>query len=252
MQEISVIIVCKNEAEIIATTLQSLSAVSDDILVYDNGSTDGTQQIIKQFAVRLHEGTWEGFGRTKNKAIALAKYDWILSLDADEAIDEELKQSLVALELTDERTVMDISFKSFLGKKELKYGEWGGDHHIRLFNRNQVRWDEEPVHESLVLPASVITRKLKGAVLHRTMKDMDDYSQKMKQYAMLNAEKYRRQGRKASWFRIRLSPGFTFFNYYILKGGFLDGHHGYVCAKMTAYYTFLKYTRLRELTRENG
>lgn len=252
MQEISVVIICNNEKEIIGTTLESLAGLSDDIVVYDSGSTDGTLEIVKRFPVRLYEGHWDGFGKTKNKAIALAKYDWILSLDADEAIDGELKRSLAALELPPDQTVFDISFKTFLGDKELKYGEWGGDHHIRLFNRRQVRWDDEPVHERLLLPGPAITRKIKGFVLHRTMKDLDDYAQKMKQYAMLNAEKYRRQGKKASWFKLRLSPGFSFLHYYILRGGFLDGHSGYICAKMTAYYTFLKYARLRELTTNSG
>ena len=250
MPSFSVVIVCKNEADVIAATLQSIAGVTTDVLVYDNGSTDGTQEIIKQFDVRLNEGTWEGFGKTKNKAISLAKHDWILSLDADESIDEELKRSLLELAVTDEKTVIDIPFKNFLGAKELKHGEWGGDHHIRFFNRRQVSWDEAPVHESLLFPDGVITRKIKGYVLHRTMKDMDDYSRKMIHYAMLNAEKYYRQGKKASWFSTRLSPGFTFFNYYILQGGFLDGHTGYVCAKMTAYYTFLKYARLKELWNE--
>ena len=247
MQLISVVIVCKNEADVIAGTLQSLAGLTDDILVYDNGSTDGTQQIIKQFDVCLHEGTWEGFGKTKNKAISLAKHDWILSLDADEAIDNELKKSLLQLTWPGEKTVFDISFKSFLGKKYLKYGEWGGDHHIRLFNRKQVNWDAAPVHEKLVLPSDVIITRLKGYVLHQTMKDMEDYMQKMMHYAILNAKKYYQQGKKASWFKIRLSPGFTFFNYYILKLGFLDGHAGYVCAKITAHYTFLKYILLKEL-----
>jgi glycosyltransferase involved in cell wall biosynthesis len=247
MQSFSVVIVCKNEADVIAATLQSLLGVTDDILVYDNGSTDGTQAVIKQFDARLQEGDWEGFGKTKNKAISLARHDWILSLDADESIDEELRQSLGALELPDEHTVIDISFRNFLGNRELKYGEWGGDHHIRLFNRKQVTWDEAPVHESLRFPAAVVTKKIKGHIIHKTMKDIDDYGRKMHHYAMLNAEKYYRQGKKASWFSIHLSPGFTFINYYILKAGFLDGHAGYVCAKMTAHYTFLKYARLREL-----
>jgi len=248
MQSISIVIVCKNEADIIAATLQSFAGITDDIIVYDNGSTDGTQEIAKQAGAKLYEGGWEGFGRTKNKANALARYDWILSLDADEAIDEQLKKSLQAFELPDTSTVFDISFQSFLGKKKLSYGEWGGDHHIRLFHRGQVHWNDAPVHEELVFPPGVRVKKIEGTVLHYTMKDMQDYSRKMLGYAMLNAEKYYRQGKKASWFKIRLSPGFTFINYYFFKLGFLDGYAGYVCAKMTAWYTFLKYTRLKELT----
>ena len=197
----------------------------------------------------MHEGSWEGFGKTKTKANQLAKYDWILSLDADEAADEELRQSLLQWNPGNDAIVYDILFKNFLGAKYLKYGEWGGDHHIRFFNKKFVQWDEAPVHEQLIIPANAVIKKLKGYVLHQTMKDIHDYAAKMVKYAMLNGEKYYKQGKKASWFKLRLSPGFTFFNYYILKLGFLDGHAGYICARMTAYYTFLKYARLKELNK---
>lgn len=248
---LSIVIVCKNEADIIGDTLQSVQGITDDIVVFDNGSTDSTKEIVRQFNARLFEGEWEGFGKTKRRAALLAKYDWVLSLDADEAIDSTLKQSLLGLQLRDEKTAFEIRFKNFLGEKYLKYGEWGRDKHIRLFNRKTVNWDESFVHEELVIPGGVAVKRINGYVLHRTMKDMKEYSEKMVKYAMLNAEKYHRQGKKASWFRIRLSPGFTFLNYYILKLGFLDGHEGYVCARMTAYYTFLKYAGLREISRKS-
>ncbi|MBC7872732.1 MAG: glycosyltransferase family 2 protein [Ferruginibacter sp.] len=247
MQTLSVVIVCKNEADIIGNTLQSLDGLTDDIIVYDNGSSDNTVEIVKEFNVQLHQGSWEGFGKTKNKATTLAKYNWILSLDADEAIDTVLKQSLSALSLTDEKSVYEIKYKNFLGNKYLKYGEWGNDKHTRLFNRTTVQWNDAPVHEELVIPAGTVTKKLTGFILHRTMRDIKDYATKMVNYALLNAEKYHRQGKQASWLKIRVAPGFAFLNHYILRGGFLDGYAGYVCAKMTAHYTFLKYARLKEL-----
>ncbi|HKB45504.1 MAG TPA: glycosyltransferase family 2 protein [Chitinophagaceae bacterium] len=247
MQSFSVVIICKDEADVIGNTLQSLQGITDDIVLYDNGSTDATIEIAKQFNVNLHQGSWEGFGKTKMKAIALAKYDWILSLDADEAIDKELRQSLPGLQLSDKTTVYEIRFKNFLGNKQMKYGEWGGDKHIRLFNRNTVHWNDVPVHEQLIMPGGVVVKKLKGYVLHQTMKDVEDYRTKTVKYAMLSAEKYYRQGKKSSWFKLHIVPGFTFFNYYILKLGFLDGYEGYTCARMTAWYTFLKYARLKEL-----
>jgi glycosyltransferase involved in cell wall biosynthesis len=250
MQTLSVVIICKNESGVIGQTLQSLEGLCDDIIVYDNGSTDNTIEQIKKLDVQLHQGIWEGFGKTKNNAIALAKYDWILSLDADEAIDEELKRSLLALQLTDEKDVYEIKFKNFLGNKYLKYGEWGGDKHIRLFNRKIVHWDDAPVHEALRIPQGMNIKKLDGYVLHKTMKDMNDYAAKMYRYAMLNAEKYHRQGKRSSFFKIRVAPGLSFFNYFILKLGFLDGYAGYLCARMTSWYTFLKYARLRELNRQ--
>lgn len=247
MAKISVVISCRNEADVIARTLQSLVGFTDDIIVHDNGSTDGTKDIIRQFPVHLQEGTFEGFGKTKNKAAQFAKYDWVLSLDADEAIDEELKRSLSSFNPDNEKTVYDLSFKTFLGEKNLKFGDWRKDHHIRLYNRKWVQWDDEPVHEKLILSADIIIKNLNGFVLHYTMKDVDDYSRKMRNYAMLNAEKYFRQGKRATFYDLRISPGLTFFNCYVIKLGFLDGYLGYVSAKMTAYYTFLKYVRLKEL-----
>jgi glycosyltransferase involved in cell wall biosynthesis len=252
MQPVSVVIICKNEAAVIGATLQSLQGVTDDIVVYDNGSTDNTTTIIRQFNVKLHEGSWEGFGQTKSKANNLAKYDWILSLDADEQLDDELKKSLLAFGPANNKTVYNLRFKNFLGNKALSYGEWGSDAHIRLFNRKEVSWDRAPVHEKLILPGDVEIKKLKGFVLHQTMRDLSEYTQKMAHYAMLSADKYHQEGKRSSWFKVRLSPGFNFLNYYILKLGFLDGHEGYICAKMTAYYTFLKYARLRELNRSTA
>jgi glycosyltransferase involved in cell wall biosynthesis len=247
MVNISIVINCRNEAGIIASTLQSLIGITDDIIVYDNGSTDGTQALVKSLPVRLIGGSWEGFGKTKNNANALAKYDWILSLDADEAVDDQLKESLAAFNPATEKAVYDLSYKNFWGHKYLRYGEWGGDHHIRLFNRKWISWNEAQVHEDLVVPVDYPVLKLKGYVLHRTMRDLNVYTNKTVGYAMLNAGKYFRQGKKANWIKLRLSPGFTFFHYYILKLGFLDGYEGYCCAKMTAYYTFLKYAKLKEL-----
>ncbi len=247
MPEFSIVIICRNEAGTIERTLRSLEGLTDDIVVFDNGSTDGTQTIVRDFRVQLYEGGWEGFGKTRQKAVTLARHDWILSLDADESPDDELKRSLASWEPRHELVVYDLAFKNFLGKKWLRYGEWGGDHHIRLFNRKNVKFDDAPVHENLLLPPGAEVAKLKGFVLHQTMRDMEEYGRKMLQYAMLNAEKYHRAGKKASWWKIRFSPVFTFLNYYILRLGFLDGVEGYACAKMTAWYTFMKYARLREL-----
>ena len=160
---------------------------------------------------------------------------------------EELLGSLMEWKPDNETTVYNIAFRNFLGERHLAFGEWGWDDHIRLFHRKQVKWDDAPVHEKLILPASVIIKKLKGHVLHRTMKDLSDYSKKMVYYAMLGADKYFQQGKKASWVKLHLSPGFNFFKFYIIQLGFLDGYAGYFSAKMTSWYTFIKYARLKEL-----
>ncbi len=252
MPGFSIVIVCKNEARVIGSTLESIRGVTDDVIVYDNGSTDDTMEIVKSYPVCLYTGSWEGFGKTKNKAIAHAKYDWILSLDADEAMDDNLKDSLSNIDLSNEKLIYKVRFRNFLGTKPIKFGEWGRDWHTRFFNRKVVSWDEEPVHEKLIMPEGHMMKILKGFLLHRTVENISDYSTKTVKYALLNAEKYHRRGLKSSWVKIRLAPVFNFFIYYIIKGGFLDGHAGYVCAKMTAHYTFLKYSRLRELNRQTN
>lgn len=252
MNNLSVVIICKNEEDVIGKTLQSLGGLTDDVIVYDNGSTDNSLAVVRQFPVRLEQGSWEGFGATKRKAIALARHDWILSLDADEALDEEIRKSLQQLQPENDSMIYEMRFRNFLGEKYLRYGEWGNDRHIRLFNRNKVNWDDAPVHEQLRVPAGAVKKTVPGYILHRTMKDLADYSSKMRQYALLNAEKYRQQGKKVSGLKLWLAPGFSFFRNYILKGGFLDGHAGYICARMTAWYTFLKYARLKELNKESN
>jgi len=250
MQSLSVVIVCKNESDIIGRTLQSVEVLTDDIVLYDNGSTDGTQEIARSHGAQVFEGNWEGFGKTKKKGVGLAKYDWVLSIDADELIDEDLRQTLLHLQLNNENYVYEIGFKNFFGTKQLKYGEWGNDKHIRLFNRRRVNWNDVAVHEQLILDADIKILPLKGYILHQTVKDISEYTRKMTQYALLNASKYHQQGKRSSWLKLNLGPFFAFVKYYFFQLGFLDGWEGFVCARMTAYYTFLKYARLRELNHQ--
>jgi len=197
MQMLSVVIVCKNGAKVIGETIKSFSGLTDDILIYDNGSTDDTKEMVNQSNARLIEGSWEGFGKTKNKANALAKHDWILSLDADESIDEQLKENLLQLNLADESKVYEFKFKNFLGDKWLRYGEWGNDKHIRLFNKKKISWNDADVHESLLLPTEVKVISIPGNVLHKTAPDITAYEKKMENYAALNAEKYFKQQKRA-------------------------------------------------------
>lgn len=247
MQKLSVVIVCKNEAGVISKTLQTFEGLTDDIVVYDNGSTDGTQEKVKQSGGKLTEGSWEGFGKTKNKANALAKYDWILSLDADEAIDDELKEKLLTINLANDHIVYELKFKNFLGNKWLRFGEWGNDRHIRLFNRKKIKWNDAEVHETLILPKNTLVKPLTGYVLHKTAANEKDYENKMRRYAQLNARKYFSEGKKSGIFKMYAAAIFSFVKNYFFNLGFLDGKEGYACARINALYTFLKYKKLNEL-----
>ncbi len=250
MQNLSVVIVCRNAANVISETIKSFAGLTNDILIYDNGSTDGTQQIVKQSEAKLVEGTWEGFGKTKNKANALAKYDWILSLDADEAIDDELKGNLLQLDLTEHLNVYEFQFKNFLGNTWLRFGEWGNDKHIRLFNKQKIKWDDAEVHESLMIPSGAEKIAITGYVLHKTAATINEYEEKMKNYAALNAKKYFKQGKTTGELKIFFSAVFSFIKNYFFKLGFLDGVTGFHCARINAGYTFLKYKKLKELNQQ--
>jgi len=244
---ISVVIITRNEAHIIGNTLQSLQPVFTDIVVVDSGSTDDTVSICRQYNATVIETDWSGYGINKNKGIAVAANDWILSLDADEAIDDELKQSLTALDLQHDDEVFDIRFKNFFCNKWIRFGEWGFDSHIRLFNRKKVQWNNAAVHENLVFPAAVKISKLKGNILHYTVQNRKEYDAKTDYYARMNAKKYAAAGKKAGFLKQYFSPVFAFVQHYIFRLGFLDGVEGFIIARTTARYTFLKYRYLKEM-----
>jgi len=247
IMNISVVIITSNEAHIIANTLQSLQAVTNDIVIVDSGSTDETVNICRQFNATVIETNWAGYGINKNKGIAAAKYDWILSLDADEAIDAALQDELLQLTLTNDKEVFDIRFRNFFCKKWIRFGEWGHDWHIRLFNRKKVQWNNADVHENLVFPEGVSITRLKGNILHYTVHDKQAYFTKMDNYARMNAEKYFAAGKRSNLFKQYFSPVFAFWLHYIFRFGFLDGKEGYIIARTTARYTFLKYMYLNKM-----
>ncbi len=249
---ISVVIITKNEAHIIGNTLNSLQPLISDVVVVDSGSTDETVNICRRYNATVIETGWAGYGINKNKGIAAARYDWILSLDADEAVDDELKHSLQQLSLQDENEVFNIRFKNFFCNKWIRFGEWGFDKHIRLFNRNKVQWNNVEVHENLIFPDDVRVTLLKGHILHYTVYSRQEYAEKMNGYARMNAKKYFDAGKRAGFFKRFLSPIFAFLQHYILRLGFLDGKEGFIIARTTSLYTYQKYHYLKVLNERSA
>ena len=248
LNNISIVIITKNEEHVLDKTLASLQGITDNIIIVDSGSTDDTITIAKKHSENIIHTTWLGYGKTKNKGIENAKYDWIFSVDADEAVDKVLKEELLKLNLAKEdKSVFKVKRKNFIGEKKMNYGEWANDYQIRLFNKKTIQWDDSPVHEQLQIPPGFKVKKLNGALLHYTMKDFKEFLDKIHHYAFLSAQKYFSQSKKALWYKLYLSPSFTFILNYFFKLGFLDGWRGFVSAKFFAYYTFLKYALLKDL-----
>jgi len=245
--QFSVVVMCKNEANVIGYLLDSVKGLTDDIVIYDNGSIDATREIAHSFNASVYTGKWEGYGKTRVNAVMLAKYDWILMLDADESLDEAARQCISHLVLDDNKVVYETRFKNFYKDIHLRHGAWGNEKHIRLFNRCMINCDLAILHEKIMLSDGMRIKTLPGYILHRTCKNIPDFSRKMQHYASLWAEKNFPYKHRYLHFKMYLSPPFAFIQGYFLKAGFMDGWAGFVCSGMCAMYTFLKYAELYEL-----
>lgn len=248
MRPISIVIISKNEELVLGRTLKSLRNISDDIVVADTGSTDGTINTAQENSARVERLVWQGFGTTKNAALQLAKYNWVLFLDADEAIDTTLFSFLENVSLDDDQTLYKIKFKNYFGKQLIRYGEWGNESKIKLFNKEVACWDNTDVHEKVIAPPGTNIKTAEGYILHELIDNISEYVQKINRYADLVAQKYFNQGKKASWFKMYIYPFYQFFFFYIIKLGLLDGRIGFITSYVSAYYSFLKYHRLKELS----
>jgi len=247
MIPVSIVIITKNEADTIEKCILKASRITDDIVIIDNGSTDDTLIIAAKHDCRIYIRPWISYGTNKNQGNELARYNWILSIDADELPDDELIASLHHIPLNDTHVVYDIPFRSYYGNHPVLYGNWGREHHIRLFNRNYVKWAETIVHESLVLTENIRIEKIRGRIHHYTIKDVEEYDRKINYYAKLCAEQYFKKGRRAGAVKMFFSPLFGFIKSYIILLGFLDGRIGWLIAKTNFINTRRKYMYLERL-----
>ena len=247
MSQFSIVIITRDEEKSLGRTLQAASMVTDDIIIVDSGSTDNTLAIARQFNATIINTTWDGYGANKNKGSDVAKYDWILSIDADEMVDDELRKALSEISFDDPSTIYELKFRTFFSGVVLRYGQTAGEKHIRIFNRTKVRWDNAGVHEKLILPSFTFIKRLPGYILHYSYKDLQDYLTKSNAYTSLRAQEMMNAGKKAGFLKLYLSPPYNFMLNYFIRLGFLDGERGYTYAKLSSTYTFLKYAKLKEL-----
>lgn len=252
MPPLSVVIICKNAAATVPRTIRSARQVSDDIVVVDSGSTDGTQGLVKTAGARLIQSEWLGYGGTKNLGNREARHDWILSLDADEALSEELAASIRAIDWSNTNAVYTIKRLNYFGAQPIRFGEWRNDWVDRLFHRNVVQWDAAPVHENLIIPKSADIIKLKGVLHHYTASSIEAYTKKLDQYAQLMAERYYARGKYSSALKIYGAPVFSFVKYFVFQLGLLDRKSGWEIARAHALYTYKKYKELRRLNKQGN
>jgi glycosyltransferase involved in cell wall biosynthesis len=243
---LSVTIITRNAASQLESCLASV-AFAEEVVVVDSGSTDGTIELAGRHGARVIAKEWLGFGPQKQFAVDSARHDWVLCLDADEALSEELREAIVA-ELRSPRGLVYAMPRRnrFLGCW-LKHGEGYPDWSVRLFHRRHARWGNEAVHEKVHAQAPVL--RLRGDLLHDSAETLEKYLDKQNRYTSLQAEALRDAGRRASPFHLVFSPLLRFIKFYFLRLGFLDGVAGLVHIAIGCMNTFNKYAKLKALER---
>ena len=246
IKNISCVIIVKNGASTIDSTLASLISF-EDVVLYDNGSTDDTLLIAKKYLnVNIIQGEFSGFGPTKNLACSFAKNDWVLSLDADEVLSDEFIKNLTSIELDDEN-IYTILRENYYKKTQVKHC-WGNDIIVRLFNRTKTAFTDEKVHEK-VIEEGFNTVPIQGSVKHYPYATITDFIIKLDRYSSAFATA--NAGRKnSSPSKAFFNGVFSFFKTYFLKRGFLDGYAGLIIAFSHMATNFYKYIKLYELNKE--
>jgi glycosyltransferase involved in cell wall biosynthesis len=249
MELLSVVVITYNEAKHIKRCLDSVQGIANEIIVVDSGSTDDTVNIARSCGAKVTHQEWLGFGEQKNFANSLTKNNWILSLDADEALSSELKEEISAELIILRHKVYSANRRNRYCGKWLRHSGWYPDTKPRLFNKNFAYWNTSRVHEILIVEPNISIGKLKFDLLHYPFDTIYEHKKRAEKYALLSAEQIFLNGKKPDFFKLNFGGSFRFFRDYILKLGFLDGRAGFWACKITAQAVSKKYVLAMELFR---
>jgi glycosyltransferase involved in cell wall biosynthesis len=262
--KITATVITLNEEANIQRALESLGW-ADEIVVVDSGSTDRTVEIARRFTDKVVIKDWPGYAAQKNFAAQQARNDWIFSLDADEEISPQLAAEIGILKEHVADGGQGSSLSSSLSRaasvagyemprlcrymgRWIKHSGWYPDYKLRLYNRKAGSWKGDFVHESVTVKGEV--RRLRGDLLHYTVRSASEHHQRMDRYTTLAAEEMHKHRRKPSAATMLVSPVTSFFRSYVIRLGFLDGIPGLAIACFAAHYSFLKHVKLWEFREE--
>jgi glycosyltransferase involved in cell wall biosynthesis len=244
--KITATIITLDEERKIARAIESLRCC-DEILVLDCGSVDRTVELAQKLGARVLEYAWMGYSEQKNRAAGEAANDWILSIDADEALSEALEGEIWNLKKNgpkyDAYTVPRLA--QYLGRWILHSG-WYPDRKVRLYNRDKARWVGDFVHESLEVEGRI--GQLESNLLHFTCDSLSEHLKTLDRYTTLAAEELVSRKAPVGLRRLIADPAWTFVKTYVVQRGFLDGREGLTIAYMAAFYTFLKYAKASNMS----
>lgn len=241
---LTVVILTKNEEKDIVAAIQNAQKLTYKVLIVDSGSTDKTVEFAEANDARVVYRAWDNdFAAQRNYALSYVDTKWVLYLDADERMNDELIEDISKHLQTDRKAMYRLIRRNSAFGRDFKYGVLGPDSVVRLFPAQDVRW-ECKVHER---PVSNFSEKiLAGYLQHYTYASFDEYLEKMNKYASIGAMDRKLHGKKCSVIDdLLFRPIFAFFKMYILKLGFLEGWMGFVLSLNYANYTLNKYVKLK-------
>lgn len=252
MIRISTVIITYNEEKNIADCIDSVLAISDEVIVVDSFSTDKTEVICLAKGVKFVKNKYEGMIEQKNYAVSLATHNYILSLDADERLSDTLTDSILKVKQKWEADGFSFNrFNHYCGSW-IYHSGWYPDRKLRLFDRRKGRFQGVNPHDEFKLDSGSIHKYLKGDLLHYTFESVEDHRNRLIKYANTAAEHYYKIGRPANHLLLIIKPAFTFLKKYFIQLGFLDGYNGFVISKMSAEYVYLRTRRLLLLKKDNN
>lgn len=243
---ISVTLIAKNEAHNLDRCLNSIKDSVNEIIIVINDCTDQTEEVANQHGAKVYHHPFQGFMNQKNYALSKANEEWILALDADEVISEELKNNLTTFFSKHANDYQGAYFprKNFFLGRWIKHGDWYPDLSLRLFKKDSGIWAGGQLHEKIKLNGKA--KRLEGDLLHYSFPTLNSLNTKLNQYSDLFLEQQLSKGKRWSCFSVLCRSLWRFIRAYFIRLGFLDGFPGFYIAIITAFSTFYKYSRLYE------
>jgi len=249
--QISACITAVNEESNIRRCLESVKWC-DEIIVVDSYSTDRTVEICREYTERVYQHEWLGYVGQKNLIRSLARCPWILFIDADEEVSEELRDEILQeLERSAGRYAgYQFPRRVFYLGKWIYHGEWYPDYKLRLFLKDKGRSEGQEPHDHVVVDGPIKT--LKGHLNHYTYDDLADHLRTMNRFSTISAREKYQAGVRFRWIDLLGRPLWRFFKGYVIKRGFLDGVHGFLISAVTSFGVLMKYAKLWELERKES